>query len=157
MHVWQLSWSFSNLKHCEYLGMRFFGMCKSKQHVRGESRSAVTSKMKRFVIIVNGFQPITIITKRSILDVAAALDPRLHVVFVVENLVKFNSLRRKWFDWIFHVFYFILNFFLSISWRSPLSYRNQSIDLQSNSMDWFLYDNGLRHEIVKFAITSDKY
>ena len=25
----------------------------------------------------------------------------------------------------------------------PLSYRNQSIDLQIKSMDWFLYDNGL--------------
>ena len=36
-----------------------------------------TSKMERFVIIVNGFQPLTIITKRSILDVAAALDPPL--------------------------------------------------------------------------------
>ena len=32
-------------------------------------------------------------------------------------------------------------------WR-PLSYRNQSIDLQSKSMDWFLYDNGLRLERV---------
>ena len=31
----------------------------------------------------------------------------------------------------------------------PLSYRNQSIDLQSKSVDWFLYDNGLRHERVK--------
>ena len=29
-----------------------------------------------------------------------------------------------------------------------ISYRNQSIDLQSKSMDWFLYDNGLRHERV---------
>ena len=28
-----------------------------------------------FVIIVNGFQPLTIITKRSILDVVAVLDP----------------------------------------------------------------------------------
>ena len=28
-------------------------------------------------------------------------------------------------------------------------YRNQSIDLRSKSMDWFLYDNGLRHERVK--------
>ena len=27
--------------------------------------------------------------------------------------------------------------------------RNQSIDLQSKSMDWFLYNNGLRHERVK--------
>ena len=34
----------------------------------------VTSKMERFVIIVNGSKPLTIITKRSILDVAAALD-----------------------------------------------------------------------------------
>ena len=38
---------------------------------------------------------------------------------------------------------------LTLSWRGPLSYRNQSTDLQSKSMDWFLYDNGLRHERVK--------
>ena len=31
----------------------------------------------------------------------------------------------------------------------PLPYRHQSTDLQSKSMDWFLYDNGLRHERVK--------
>ena len=30
-----------------------------------------------------------------------------------------------------------------------LSYRNQPIDLQSTSMNWFLYDNSLRHERVK--------
>ena len=30
-----------------------------------------------------------------------------------------------------------------------LSYRNQSSDLPSKSMDCFLYDNGLRHERVK--------
>ena len=40
---------------------------------RGGSRAAATSKMERFVIIVNGFQPLTIITKHSILDIAAAL------------------------------------------------------------------------------------
>ena len=38
---------------------------------------------------------------------------------------------------------------LTLSWRMSMSYRNQSIDLQSKSMDWFLYDNGLRHERVK--------
>ena len=43
----------------------------------GGSRTAATSKMKLFVIIVNGFQPLTIITKRSILYVAAVLDPPL--------------------------------------------------------------------------------
>ena len=52
---------------------------------RGGSRAAATSKMERFVIIVNGWKrfviigngwkPLTIITKHSILDVAAVLDP----------------------------------------------------------------------------------
>ena len=37
----------------------------------------------------------------------------------------------------------------TLSWRGPLSYRNQSIDLLGKSMDWFLYDNGLCHERVK--------
>ena len=31
--------------------------------------------------------------------------------------------------------------------------RNQSIDLESKSIDWFLYDNGIRHERVKVFIT----
>ena len=44
---------------------------------RGGSRTAATSKIELFVIIVNGFQPLTIITKCSILDVAAVLDPPL--------------------------------------------------------------------------------
>ena len=38
---------------------------------------------------------------------------------------------------------------LNLSWRRPLSYRNQSIDLLRKSIDWFLYDNGLRHERVR--------
>ena len=41
---------------------------------------------------------------------------------------------------------------LTLSWRRPLSYRNQSIDLLSKSMDWLLCDNGLRHERVKRKI-----
>ena len=38
---------------------------------------------------------------------------------------------------------------LTLLWRRSLSYRNQSIDLLCKSMDWFLDDNGLRHERVK--------
>ena len=41
--------------------------------------------------------------------------------------------------------------YLTLSRRSPLSYRNQSIDLGSKSKDWFLYDNGLRLERVKHS------
>ena len=47
---------------------------------RGGSRTAAESKTELFVIIVNGFQPLTIITKRPILDVAAVLDPPLMVL-----------------------------------------------------------------------------
>ena len=36
-----------------------------------------------------------------------------------------------------------------LSWRKPLSYRNQSTDLLRKSMDWFLFGKGLRHERVK--------
>ena len=42
--------------------------------IRGGSKTAAASKMERFVIIVNGFEPLTIITKRFTLDVAAVLD-----------------------------------------------------------------------------------
>ena len=34
----------------------------------------------------------------------------------------------------------------AFSWRGPFSYRNQSIDLL-----WFLFDNGQRHERVKWG------
>ena len=44
---------------------------------RSGSTTAATSKMEHFVIIVNGWRPLTIITKCSILDVAAVLDPPL--------------------------------------------------------------------------------
>ena len=49
----------------------------SSNRSRGGSRTAATSKIELFVIIVNGFQALTIITKCYILDVAAVLDPPL--------------------------------------------------------------------------------
>ena len=49
---------------------------------RGESRAAATFKMECFVIIVNGWKPLTIVTKHSILDAAAALDPPLVLHFI---------------------------------------------------------------------------
>ena len=44
-------------------------------YFRGGSRTTATSKMKR---LVNGFQPLTIITKQSILDAAAVVDLPLY-------------------------------------------------------------------------------
>ena len=46
---------------------------------RGGSRTAAASKMERFVIMVNGWKPLIVITKRSILDIAAVLDPSLRI------------------------------------------------------------------------------
>ena len=67
--------------------LHFFTIC------RGGSRAAATSKIERFAIIVNVFQPLTIITKRSILDVAAALDPPLLTYNDSEILKKSLSLK----------------------------------------------------------------
>ena len=53
--------------------------------------------MKHFVIIVNGFQPLTIITKCSILDVAAVLDLPLDPK-PWDKVIKFskNEQRQRW-------------------------------------------------------------
>ena len=48
---------------------------------RGGSRTAATSKVELFVIRVNGFQPLTIITKSSTVNVAAVLDSLLTKVY----------------------------------------------------------------------------
>ena len=44
---------------------------------RGGSRTAATSKMERFMMMVNGWKTLTIIAKHSILDVTVVLDPPL--------------------------------------------------------------------------------
>ena len=63
-------------------------ICKQRR-----SRAAATSKMERFLIIVNGWKLLTIITKRSILDVAAAVEPPLvnltSGIYSVRNLLRF--------------------------------------------------------------------
>ena len=60
-------------KDLERLSNRLGFFCRIYTVCRGGSRTAATSKMEYFVIIVNGFQPLTITTKSSILDVAAVL------------------------------------------------------------------------------------
>ena len=61
-----------------------------KNLIRGGPKAAATSKMEHFVIIVNGFvvtvngfQLLTIITKRSILDTATALDPPVLLIYPI--------------------------------------------------------------------------
>ena len=50
---------------------------------RDESRTGATSKMKHFLIIINGWKTLTFITKSPILAVAAVLNPLLGVVLVM--------------------------------------------------------------------------
>ena len=40
---------------------------------------------------------------------------------------------------------------LTLSWRKPLSYRNQPIDLQSKSMNWFLCAASVMKELNPFV------
>ena len=64
----------------------------------GGSRAAATSKMECIVIIVNGWKPLTIIIKHSILDVAAALDPP-NMSINIGTLTAWSLLNHMWYVW----------------------------------------------------------
>ena len=51
--------------------------------------------------------------------------------------------------------FWLLKLFKPFKTEDVIIYK-QSIDLQSKSMDWFLYDNGLGLEMVKFIIGKKK-
>ena len=55
--------------------------------IRGASRTATTSKMELFVIIVNGWKSLTIITNCVILAGAAVLDPPLVIVYTLYTCI----------------------------------------------------------------------
>ena len=63
--------------------------------IRGGSRTAVTSNIEHFVIIVNGFQPLTIITKSSILDVEAVLDLPLIIKLIALSSVSAGKMKMQ--------------------------------------------------------------
>ena len=77
------------------MNLIFEKLCsKAVSGIRGGSRAAATSKMEHFVIIVNGFQALTIITKRSIFDVAAALDLPLGISVDVMHTYRLRSFQK---------------------------------------------------------------
>ena len=61
--------------------------------------------------------------------------------------------KKKKITWFLDPWHSTKEQILALSWRRSLSYRNQFIDLQSKSVDWFLYDNGFRHERVNWLST----
>ena len=106
--------------------------------IRGGSRIAAASKMECFVIIVNGWKPLTIITKRSILDVAGVLDPPLsifllqysfcggieHLYPIHLNIISFVQYLAYHFD--------------TITYFSTISYSEASIGVLHKKMFGFL-------------------
>ena len=63
----------------------------------------------------------------------------------------FTETKRSYIE--FRSVFQIFKTHLTLSCRRPWSYRNQSIDMHCKSMDWFLYNNGPRHERVKHSKT----
>ena len=104
---------------------------------RGGSRATARSKMEGFVIIVNGFQPLTTITRRSILDVAAALDPPLLLLlpkkfhertnFVTIIHCMINKITEIWwqvYSVSFILFYFLFYFYFILLLQVPFLISN---------------------------------
>ena len=54
---------------------------------RSRPRTAATSKMERFVIVAKGWKPLTVVTKCSVLYVAAVLDPPAHLRLLMKILI----------------------------------------------------------------------
>ena len=67
---------------------------------KGGSWTAAASKIERSVIIVNSLKPLTIITKRLILDVAAVLDPPLSNE-ILKATIKFLKFSKLFNDQLF--------------------------------------------------------
>ena len=63
----------------------------------GGSRTAATSKIERLAIIVNGWKPLAIITKGSILDVAAVLD-QPHVFVLIRIIQRITLLDTTFYS-----------------------------------------------------------
>ena len=77
--------------------------------------------MELFVIIGNGFQPLTIITKCCTLDIAAVLDPPLFVVKGNNNKILFQlTLKVHTISSVYIIMYGTYK-----DSYSPLEYANQ--------------------------------
>ena len=74
-------------------------LCISLHNIRSGSRAAATSKMKHFVIIVNGWKPLTIITKTLYLGCcsrsrSASGSSGLNWLFIRKGVWFFNKFEK---------------------------------------------------------------
>ena len=94
-----------------YLHQIFLTRVQKDSCSRGGSRTPATSNMEHFVIIVNGWKPLTTFPKSSILDVAVVLDfpmlkdVHLTSVYYIYKLLmlfeNFRTLKQKYVNIIF--------------------------------------------------------
>ena len=129
-------------------------MCHRKGNNRGIARGILflgnragkfSICRERFRIISLKFEKVKLETfchPWVVIKTVIAVDSQFSLWYEVKNAVRDSSQWMKWIEDFIN---------LTLSWRRLLSCRNQSIDFRSKSMNWFLYDNGLRHERVNRA------
>ena len=135
-------------KQNEASGTSILSSCDSSRSIFLCTRIA---KMK--IPTVKNIRPIQLLELLFCLILTLKSSIFLH--FMMNILRKMKKCFVELLSWLFY--YLIHRKILKIhklnililSWRKTLSYRKQPIDLRSKSMDWFLYDTGLRHERVK--------
>ena len=93
--------------------------------------------MECFVIIVTGFQPLTIITKHSILDVAAALVPPLKIT---ENVIGTYSIYVKKYSKLHANFPQIDKLSKLLMYRSIYSFESVHRKKKKKVLKVFLYN-----------------
>ena len=96
--MWKQHFDLFQRKDLTRLFTTFLGTCWNETVnivFRDRSGTVATSKMELFVIKVNGFQPSTIITKYSILDVAAVLYAPLVLTIILPFSDLYLALKLK--------------------------------------------------------------
>ena len=113
----------------------------------GTGKTPIAQEIEHFIHIITG---VAVFLGFSFLIISLAmkyhwLDSVLFLIGIIVANVPEGLLATVTVSFRFYIF---INSFMTES----LSHRNQPIDLQSKSMDWFLYYMGLHHERVKFAV-----
>ena len=110
--------------------------------IRGGSRTTATSKEELFVIIINGWKPLTIITKRSILDVTTVLDPPLISLIHLNSLSIRNKIWKQSLKLVqlykisnCHIFYSRNYFFASNPLSKPINMAYQWTQISHSGLE----------------------
>ena len=113
----------------------------------GTGKTPIAQEIEHFIHIITG---VAVFLGFSFLIISLAmkyhwLDSVLFLIGIIVANVPEGLLATVTVSFRFYIF---INSFMTES----LSHRNQPIDLQSKSMDWFLYYMDLHHERFKFAV-----